>query len=294
MAFTPLFVESDMFGDVDDIGALALALELQARGRCRLLGIGINTPSVWGPRAAAVVIREFGADVPVGVLPGRATDDVFSPDYARLIGSQHTATDPFVEAPGLLADVLRTADVPVTVVSIGFFPNLLALLDLPGGVELVRAKVGRCLVMGGRFPEGDEFNISSFPAETAEFLARWPTAIDFVGFEAGADLLTGKHFSEQLGADDPVRVAYEAYAGVDAGRSSWDPLTVYLAAHADSELVSWSDPGELVMHGETGRWRADPAGRHRYAIVVAPAAEVEGILDELIVGHASRVVDLTP
>jgi purine nucleosidase len=278
MSAPGIVIESDMFADVDDVGAVAVALSLEARHRCRLLGIGINTPSRWGPLAARAIVDFAGADTPIGRAVAAPPDTIWTPDYARLLGSR-VGDALFDPAPLVLRRILERADEPVTIVSIGFFRNLVELLESEGGRELVRERVGRCVVMGGAFPEGEEFNISEHPHDTSAFLRLWPGRIDFVGFETADDVITGRRTSEQISEGNPLRLAYEAYCGPGVGRPSWDPLTVLLAVDADSSIVTWSAPGTLRMEGRLGSWSDDPAGAHRYAIRAAQPREIEGLID---------------
>ena len=281
----PIFIESDLFGDVDDVGALATAVRLQRDGLCTLVGVGINTPSKWGPRAAHAILRSFDNPAAVGQCTGEPTTNQFNPDYARLIGSAESSPVDFMYAPDLLTEVLTSPGPPVTIVSIGFFTNLLKLIESPSGVSLVRSRVRRCVVMGGLFPSGEEYNVSSFPNETRRCLETWPTAIDFVGAEVANDVITGKSFG-LLPDDNLLRVAYEAYCGPGVGRPSWDPLTVYLAVCPSSALVSWSAPGRVVMKGERCEWIATPNGTHRYARRMTSTEPLESLLDELMMFDA--------
>lgn len=287
-----MFIESDFHMDVDDAGALVLAMNLESLDKVRLLGFGINTPSMWGAAAAAVLRDHYGKTFPIGIDAVR-NHDIADRDYARHLTvafpSSVTATYPL--SADLLRQTLSVAeDDSVTIVSIGFFSNLLMLLqtgpdstsDL-SGTELVAQKVRRTVVMGGLYPSGREFNLVEHPIDTARFLERWPCPIDFVGAEAGNDVITGRDLDTTLGPDHPLSVAYRVYSGVRQGRPSWDPLTVYLAAFVGSPLVRWSDPGRMsTTQDGSNAWTPDPAGRHRYAILAAPITDIESELDRYL------------
>lgn len=295
-----LFIESDLYSDVDDVGALALAINLHQRGAITFLGLGINTPSKWGRRAAAVIRRSYGLDFPIGVLP-TSDESVYHADYARAVAVAGgvTSTDQVTTEPAarLLRRVLAAAPPgSVTVASIGFFANLVELLDsapddvspLPGA-ELVRSRVVRTVAMAGVFPSGREFNLSEYPEHSRAFLERWPGGVDFVGFEAAAQVLSGQQLDQHLGADDPVALAYRAYGAAGTGRQSWDPLTVLLAAYPDSELVRWSERGRLSLSdsGENS-WQPEPHGPHRYAIAAASTSELAAAINEILYDRPPR------
>ena len=50
----PIIIDTDIFSDCDDVGALALANVLHNCGLADLRGIAINTPSKYGALAASV------------------------------------------------------------------------------------------------------------------------------------------------------------------------------------------------------------------------------------------------
>jgi hypothetical protein len=50
----PIIIDTDLFSDVDDVGALTIANVLHNCGLANLKGIVINTPSQYGPLAASV------------------------------------------------------------------------------------------------------------------------------------------------------------------------------------------------------------------------------------------------
>lgn len=286
-----IVLESDLFADVDDVGALAIALRLEKEGVITLDAVGINTPSRWGPRTAAIICAHYGAETPIG-RHADTTDDVWDRDYARTV-AERFGDRPHREPEEALT-VLRRAlaaaeDGSVTVVSIGFFGNLNALLaSAPdvhsplGGAELVRRKVGRTVVMGGEFPRGREFNVAEHLPQTRSFLDAWPGKLDLVGFETTAEVITGRRLAERLGMENPVAVAYEAFCGAGAGRPSWDLLTLYLAAFPDSPLVTWSRPGEMVMEEDgSNHWAEGGASPpHRHAVVAVPDGELAAELDD--------------
>lgn len=285
-----LFIETDIQMDVDDVGALALAMMLERQGLIRIAGVGVNTTSRWGARAVETLKTAYGADFPVGVLRP-LSDEVVETDYARLI-SDGAADPDWPDAAKLLRDVLAAAeDRSVTVVSIGFYGNLVGFLsDGPDAADLVRSKVTSTIVMGGLFPSGREFNFVEDARITAEFLRLWPGVIDFIGQEVGNDVITGRRLSDALGHDHPAAVAYRAYCGEGVGRPSWDLIAVYLAAHPEWAALRWSPPGEIDIRESDGEnhWVDAPGGRHRYATLAAAPEHVAVELDEALVIDRAR------
>ncbi|GAA1121366.1 nucleoside hydrolase [Kribbella jejuensis] len=283
-----LVIETDLYSDVDDVGALAVAHHYADLGRAEILSIGVNTPSRYGYQAARVVNDWYGRDVPVGVLEP-LDDSVFEQDYAKYLAERYGRTqDPPESAVVTHRRALAGApDRSVTVVSLGFFGNLQGLLEsLPDdispltGRQLVEAKVGKLVAMAGTFPQGREFNIVEEPDSARAVVAGWPTPIEFLGWEAGAEVITGKAISTRTG--DVIGDAYRHYSGPGVGRASWDLLTVHLALEGADRYYELSEPGRLRID-PTG-WSTfdpDPSGQHRYVSRTAPhlATELNRILE---------------
>ncbi len=290
-----LFIETDIQQDVDDLGALALAIVLEQQGRIRIAGVGVNTSSLWGAQAIETLKTAYGAEFPVGIVTP-STLDVVETDYVRLISAAVTPEESaWPTAVELLARTLAEAEPhSVTVVSIGFFANLCALLELSGdfgrGEQLVREKVARTVVMGGIFPSGREFNFVEDAAATDEFLRKWPTPIEFIGQEVGNDVITGRGLARDLGPEHPLAVAYESYCGSGAGRPSWDPMSVYLASRPDWPALSWSPPGTVRIRLSDGHneWSPDPDGLHRYASLAVSPDEIAAELDAIMSQRGGR------
>lgn len=293
MASVPgLIIETDIFSDVDDVGALALAHHYADLGRAELLAVGVNTPSRYGHRAVRVVNDYFGRSVPVGAMYPM-DDSVFDRDYAKYL-SDHYGGPATEQAPDDAVAVHRRAlssapDGSVTVVSLGFLHNLHRLLasgpdgaSPSPGADLVSAKVNRLVVMGGRFPGGQEMNIATFPGNARETISGWPTPVQFVGWEVGAPVVTGRLLSTR-GADDVIATAYRRYSGAGAGRESWDLIAVLLATEGPGEHLLLSEPGRVdVDDSGATRFVPDPGGRHTYAMLRSAPGTLAGHLDAIL------------
>lgn len=287
-----LIVETDIFSDVDDVGALAIAHALADEGLCEILAIGVNTPSIYGARAARAVNAFFDrAHIPVGRFPEQ-DDSVFESDYAKFLAENYPV--PTVERDELAVTVHRRAlaaatPASVDVVSLGFFGNLRDLLDSPpdeisdlDGRALISRAVARMVVMGGYYPEGYEFNIAQDPIAAAYVLEEWPTPIDLLGWEAGFEAFTGRALSR----DDErnlVGAAYRSYTGEGAGRESWDLIAMHYAIAADPLLYRPSLPGRVVVESDgTTRFVAEEDGDQRYISLAVEPARVAETLDSLL------------
>ncbi|MEV0788636.1 nucleoside hydrolase [Kribbella sp. NPDC050459] len=286
---TKLVIETDLYSDVDDVGALAVAHHYADRGLAEILSIGINTPSRYGYQAARAVNAWYGRDVPVGILEP-LDDSVFEKDYAKYLADRYGTTTTAPEAAVTThRRVLAAApDKAVTVVSLGFFCNLEGLLDSgPDGIsaltgrQLIESKVGRLVAMAGTFPEGRQFNIAEKPHSARAVIEGWPTPIEFLGWEVGARVLTGTSISTR--DDDVIGEAYSRYCGPGGSRESWDLLTVHLALEGVGRYYELSEPGRLLVD-PTGHstFVPDPAGLHRHVALAVAPAQLEAELDRIL------------
>jgi len=299
----PVILDTDMLGDVDDVGAVAVLHALADSGEARILGMGVSTPDPWSGRCLAALNTYFGrADLPLGLLRGQGFARKKS-RYTRQIAEEFpgggpldgTAGQAAPDAFALYRRLLAAADDgTVVVVSVGYLDNLALLLESPpddasplSGRDLVSRKVRAWVCMGGRFPAGEEAcNFRRSPASAARVLADWPTEAVFIGGELGDPIGTGKGL-QSLPADSPVRRAFELYNGI-TDRSSWDQAAVL---HAVRGLAGGLDDFWSLRGG--GRVSFDPAtaavswqeaadGRHGYLVARRPPEEIAAVIERLM------------
>ncbi|KAJ9640555.1 hypothetical protein H2204_003183 [Knufia peltigerae] len=249
----PIIIDTDLFGDVDDVGALTIANVLHNCGLADLRGIAINTPSQYGAPAASAICSYFGNDhVPVAAIRP-ITNASFFDDWDYVRGEY--ASKVAYNWPGSLTNA-SLAPTPVElyrsilasagnnslhIISIGFLTNLANLLRSEAddasplnGTELLAAKVSELIVMGGRYPSGWEYNFGGTdPNSTAYVIEHWPNTIPitFSGGELGSTIFSGQRpLTEQVPPPSseslPVS-AYQWYVGRGSvERETWDPITV--------------------------------------------------------------------
>jgi inosine-uridine nucleoside N-ribohydrolase len=281
-----LIIDTDIFTNADDVGALAIANTLQDQGAVRLLGVIVSSPSRWGAGAVDAINTYYGhGDVPVGAL--KPTDDRVAPrNYAQPLAQQfpHDLADG-TQAPEAVA-LYRTLlaaqpDRSVVVAAIGMETNLARLLDSPAdatspltGAQLVAAKVAKLVMMGGRYPQGSESNFTRDPGAAERAVNNWPTPIVFSGYEIGAEIMTGSKLADTP-ATNPVRRAYEIFAGAGVDRPSWDQSALYVAGKGIDGVFGLSAAGRNTVGPDganTGKKTAD--GKQHYLVTSVPAGTV--------------------
>ena len=307
----PLIVDTDIFSDADDVGALATAFGHQLRGEARVIALGVNTrtsrPAVttnsW--RCAAAVAQFYNsASIPIGTaMPNNGTERN-TPDFAGPCARLASGATP---APDTAVNVFRRAlvsqpDGAVVMVEAGYMGNLSALLNSgPDGISgldgrsLIARKVNRLVVMGGGYPSrAGENNLIGDPASAQNVATNWPSSIVWSGYEVGDLIHTGNTISSVHPSSSPVRVSYEAFVGPNNWIYSYDLTAVYHAVRPSDPLLTLVGPGRNVINSQG--WNVFTLGSgNQYYLSLSNAAaldaSIESLLDTLPTGAPT---DTTP
>ncbi len=294
-----ILIDTDIGPDCDDAGALAIANRLHNEKKIELLGVTHCTSDIGGSYTVCAINQWFGnSDIPVGQTAEK--DFLDSEDckvYTKPISAEFIRKNgerSFEEAVSLLRRTLAE-NTGVTLVFIGPLNNLSALLiSAPDSVSqlngraLVEKSVSQIVVMGGDFSRGSqeaEYNIKCNVAAAQLAAESCPVPITYIGFEVGADVLTGKSLKT---ADEkyPVRTAYELFLdGPNEDgfllRPSWDLITVYYAAAGLADLWELSE-AVTVRFDVDGCVQLSKGGKDRYLIQQAEPSAVAERLEQLM------------
>ena len=314
-----VLLDTDLGGDVDDLGAVEVLHALADAGACEVLGVLSDTAQRHAVNCIDAVGLWRGRRVPIG-RPGWALEE--HDNHATRVAEAFPDALDGRDAPEAAALALELlAGVPdgsVVVATIGKLWHQLDLLERDAA--LYAAKVRRVVCMGGytpltpaglREPGGAETNFRGPDGPphrgsgvARAFVERCPAPVVFCGFEAGLEANgygTGRGVAG-LPAGHPVRIGCEAFfaepipwAPGRGGRgieswSIWDQITVL---HAVRGASTGADPlggsgfeevgGSVNVLGDGGgnHWRAARAGdpEHRY---LRPVAEPARIAAELV------------
>ncbi len=302
-----VIIDTDYRADVDDVGTLATMHALQDRGEGTLIGV-IGTTS--GPNLVAAidaVNTYYGRpNIPIGLATNPPNGTFGSDDYTHALAnplrypSQKTnATAP--ESTALYRQLLSQApDNSVKIVVIGGQTAISRLLDSPAdanndginltGKQLIAAKVSELVVMGGRFPTGNEFNIR-LDTPAADNVARnWTGPVTYSGYEVGVNVQTGAGLTDQK--TNPVAQAYDLYAGTSGGRgtagnrSSWDQTALLYAVRGThsggAQLWNLSNPTGVQFSGNGETTLLPPPPNHRYLINATSNANIAAPISQLM------------
>jgi inosine-uridine nucleoside N-ribohydrolase len=294
-----VIIDADIDSDVDDVGALAMLLNLHKAGTIELIGVVVTSDDPFAPVCAAAICKFYGLpEIPIGFLKNQ-TELKNHSKYTKFIAEEFPAElkswQDAEEASTLYRKLLAgSPDESVIIVTIGHLSSLQQLLQSEpdpisklNGKSLVQKKVKQWICMGGQYPSGKEANFyRPDPASTVFCVNNWEKDVIFCGWEAGNPIITGGSWvKENLSELHPVYRSYELYNSF-AGRQSWDQLAVLQLVNSTSHFFSFVNGTCIVNSDGSNSWENSNTGKHRY-LVLNPEIEVNeisGLIDRLMIG----------
>ena len=289
--------DTDIQGDVDDVGAVAVLHALADLGEIEILATGVSAKNPFSPPCLDALNIYFGRpDLPLGVVkgPGFLRDSKYAKEIAEEFPHRLKSAEEAPDAAILYRKVLAAQeDNGVVMISVGPVTNMSNLLKTGpdeysklSGKELVRRKVKVWVCMGGKIPQGKEANLFHDTAASRNAVRNWPTPIVFSGFEIGKRVMTGAAL-QRLPPTSPVRRSYQLHNGLKP-HFSWDQTAVLYAARGlDGGL---DDHWELVTEGHleitedgSNTWQSLPDSDHAYLAEKGPPREVAKVIEGLMV-----------
>lgn len=292
-------LDTDWLSDVDDAVAVRYLVRKHLAGEITLMGINIDAPIKTSAPSLDSFVSSDGIRLTIAV-DHEATKYASSSAYhdpairyggGSIYGTSLEYTDSVVFYRRALAGL--PDGVKADIISVGFMNSLARLLESSPdeyspltGSELVRERVGTLWAMAGEFPEGKEYNIRRKPQSVQSAITiceRWVTPIVFLGFECGKDVKTGGTLRRELGRDDILYRCLLAH-GHATGRSSWDPMTAYLAVIGSPEAAGFSTVAGRVKVLSNGRneFEEDSSGTHCYVVKQKPNDFYRDRINEII------------
>lgn len=280
-AAIPVIFDTDMSGDCDDAGALALLHKYADDGEATILAIGAeanadkpgNKLDISTPGAIDAVNHYYGRpDIPIGrdttremEITGRFTQTL-ALDFPNTIRNNGTSVPSGVKV--YRQALASQADGSVVFIAVGGAPLLKQLLESPAdgysplaGKELVAAKVSKLSLMMTWRNGRDEYNTKIDPVAAKYVFDNWPTPIIITDANLGAGTFTGSGLTANTPVTNPVRKAYELYVGPGKNNASWDLMaTLYAIKGGESwfELDPERQNGHVIINtGDgTSTWNA--------------------------------------
>jgi lysophospholipase L1-like esterase len=248
-------LDTDMSGDCDDAGALALLLSFTNRKECNLIACVVNGRDVdlcSGATVHAICAYYGHPDIPIGANHGEPWLHPTQSHYTLKTRERFAGNFPTDDKLPAGVTVYRkalagAADGTVVIVSVGFMESILDLLESKpdeisrlSGLELIQKKVRELVIMANSTVHDNKVSVP------------WPTPIRYT-FGVGSTLYTGKSLNNTP-EENPVRFVYQHFGdkehnALKDGRQSWDLTASWLAVRG---------PGELWDESWGGYWHVDP------------------------------------
>ena len=260
-AKTKLIIDSDVGSSTDDLFAFELAAKYHKDGLVDFAAVMIDRPGADNLAFTKAYLHYHGLDdVAIGTVDGTTEGQLIFVPYSKLVHSTlevpPTRGGRVEEAVRLYRRILAGAeDASVDVCAIGFFVNLMKLLDSPGdefsplvGSQLVSRKV-RCLrIMAGSFDgslEHPEYNVWGDVKSAARIFSSWPTPIVATPYETGVKIYyPHREVLADFPSTHPLAKVYATW-DPDGPRSKsqlmWDPMTVLGIVDEACKLGFFSD-----------------------------------------------------
>jgi hypothetical protein len=303
-----IIFDTDIGGDADDLGALAMLHNFIDNGECKLLAIGtfINGYSV---EAVDAINRYYNhPNIPIGACE------------AELFFADWHYNNPIVEkfpyeltyekakpASRLYREVLANQpDSSVTFVTVGPLINIKNLLASGpdsisplSGKKLVHKKVKEFVIMGGKFPQGKkEWNFDGgMKGVTKYVLANLDLPITFSGYEIGVSIKTGEVFND-IDKDTPLYVGFyhfskfapwmkEYFKGKILDNSSYDQTAVLYAVRGG--LNKWWTKVEggycAVEDNGDNKWIEGKKTNHSYLKLLEEPETMAKLIENIMLGN---------
>ena len=290
-----IIFDTDLGGDCDDVGALAVLLNLAKAGKAEVLCVTYCIGNPWGAYLTRDMLDARGfANVPLGVLKepefmGEPFYERYSRAYCEAFDVAKTESEDAVRVlRRTLAENGGVRD--ITLIAVGPLRNIANLLasgpdDISSlsGKELVAQNVCLFATMLGRFDIADytEWNVKMDIPSARATVAQMPAPTLFCPFECGSHVLTGAN-NETQPEDHHVRFSYLKFSeGKSFLRQSWDPITVYAAIECDNSLYTWRETH--VSINESGYCIEDGTAGMYVLTQKATDEEITATLDALMI-----------
>ena len=270
-----LFIDTDIGGDCDDAGALALANIFKNKGLIDILGITFTTSSIYGPACIDAINKFYNNTFLIGMTSRKnycvdnvnAFQEVLAKEFKNdFYDKNNDILKEAIDSIKLIRKQLAQAkDNSVTFVCIGQLNNASDLLDSVAdeysslnGIELVKKKVKEFVIMGGLFKDNkdevisfcnatydSEYNIATDIPSSINFINKVPVKTTFSDFKVGYHIKTGKSLLLENNLNNPVTRAYKIFQ--NRPRESWDLLTMWYAIFNDDAFFKTSKEGKISI-----------------------------------------------
>jgi len=309
-----IILDTDMGIYADDLGALAMLHNYVKRGDCELLAIMICNADEYAVPAVDAINRFYlHPNIPIGTRK--------DPTYSSETGYNKVIADNFEfklthndvpDAIELYRKILAlAADTSITVVTVGPLLNIQRLLQSKAdkysplnGSDLITKKVKEFVIMGGKFPKGDnELNFNgNMPGVTKYVLENLKVPIVFSGFELGAAIKTGPIFNN-IDKDTPLYQGFlyfsahapwlkEQFKGKILNNSTFDQTAVLYAVNGGVDVLWEKVSNGFCEANEVGgnRWVKRENSNHSYLKLIETPEFMATLIEAIMLNKFADIV----
>lgn len=313
---TKLIIDTDLGFDCDDAGALALANIMMNQSELEILAVTHSVNKKIGGCAIKKINEYYhNPDIIVGVADRYAINvdcffeefyegfeqaDTFQgwgekPSFYKLLKplelEEECEKTEFKTATEVMAKALQnSADKEVTILCIGQANNLADMMAHEDGMELLKKKVKKIVIMCGNFSDyegkylcGDllwpgEFNVILDIPSSQKVFSCMEIPIYVLDFYQGWEVLTGESLREQK--DNPVYQMYYTFRGEKLVSSSWDILALLYASEKYDNMFDCSQAGRVHIDDYGKSTFQEGEGSHYLLTLNRTSQEYEKLIDK--------------
>jgi inosine-uridine nucleoside N-ribohydrolase len=309
-----IIFDTDIGGDADDLGALAMLHNYVKRGDCELLAIMIWSTDEYAVPAVDAINRFYlNPNIPIGTRkdPTYTSETSYNNVIADNFEYKLTYND-VPETVDLYRKILASAaDKSITVVTVGPLLNIQRLLQSKAdkysplnGSELISKKVKEFVIMGGQFPKGDnEWNFNgNMPGVTKFVIENLNVPVVFLGFEVGLNIKTGEIFNN-IDPETPLYKGFmyfsehaswmkDRFKGYILNNSSYDQTAVLYAVNGGVDVLWEKITGGFCEADEKGgnRWVKKADSNHAYLKLIETPEFMAALIEAIMLNRFEDIV----
>lgn len=302
-----IIFDTDIGGDADDLGALAMLNHFVDQGQVDLLAVMCWANDEYAVSAIDAVNRFYKhPEIPIGARKDgiHQLEQLYNKPIAEHFEHKLTWRD-VPDTTTLYRRILaRQKDKDVVLVTVGPLLNIKRLIESPpdtiselDGKRLLSQKVRQVVMMGGHFPAGKgEYNFSgNMPGVTKFVLENLDVPVVFSGFEIGKAIGTGEVFND-IDKNTPLYVGFlhfckyapwkQPYQGRIIDNASFDQTAVlYAVTGGVGEYWDKVEGGRCVAEDNgDNRWVEDEESNHAYLKLKADPEQMAHLIESIMLG----------
>ncbi len=309
-----IIFDTDIGGDTDDLGAIAMLHNYVTRGDCELLAIMCWSDDEYAVPAIDAINRFYlHPKIPIGVRKdGTSTSETnYNQEIANNFEYKLTYKD-VPETVDLYRKILGSAaDSSITIISVGPLKNIQRLLQSKAdkysplsGSDLISKKVKEFVIMGGKFPKGDdEWNFNgNMTGVTKYVLNNLKVPVVFSGFELGVQIKTGAIFNE-IDPETPLYKGFmhfsqhapwikDQFKGKILDNSTFDQTAVLYAVNGGTDVLWEKITDGFCEAGEKGgnRWVKRENSNHSYLKLIEKPKFMAILIEAIMLNRFDEIV----